>query len=356
MKWKNHLSELLKINYPIFQAPMFGVATPEMVTATITADCFGTLPLGDLDADKCIEAIRKTKSLTKKTFGVNIFANEIPPITEALKEQFQTTKDYIENFAKENNLDIQLPKLEDIKVHSYHEQTDAIIEENCKVVSFTFGNLDGATIEKLHSHNVILIGTCTSVGEALALENSGIDIICVQGIEAGGHRGSFSNENIPQIGGLSLLAQVTEKVKIPIIYAGGVYNPSTIKAAITCGAQGVQVGSLLIGSKESGLKDFEKERLHSLTEKDITLTKSFSGRYARGIRNKFIETIENTPYILPYPYQNKLTNSLRKLAKDQKNADFVSIWVGQSLHPFSEESTHVILSKLIQDTNAIYPS
>lgn len=356
MKWKNNLSELLKINYPIFQAPMFGVATPEMVAAAIAADCFGTLPLGDLDADKCIEAIRKTKSLTNKPFGVNIFVNEIPPITEVLKQQFQITKDYIEHFAKENNLDIQLPKLEDIKVHSYHEQIDAIIEENCKVVSFTFGNLDGATIEKLHGHNILIIGTCTSVDEALQLEHSGIDIICAQGIEAGGHRGSFSNENIPQIGGLSLLAQVTEKVKVPIIYSGGVYNPSTIKAAITCGAQGVQVGSLLIGSKESGLKDFEKERLHSLTEKDIMLTKSFSGRYARGIRNKFIETIENTPYILPYPYQNKLTNSLRKLAKDQKNADFVSIWVGQSLHPFSEESTQVILSKLIQDTNTIYPS
>ena len=183
----------------------------------------------------------------------------------------------------------------------------------------------------------------------MALEKSGIDIICIQGIEAGGHRGSFVSENIPQIGGFSLLSKVCDSVKVPLIYAGGIYNGKTLAAAKQLGAEGVQVGSILLSSHESALQDFEKERLKNVNEKDIVLTKSFSGRYARGIKNKFIETIENSEYILPYPYQNKLTGEMRRIARTVKNDEFVNLWVGQSIVNYSELSTQDILEKLIQE-------
>jgi nitronate monooxygenase len=219
-------------------------------------------------------------------------------------------------------------------------------------VSFTFGNLDQQSIDRLKRKGTILIGTCTSMNEALVLENSGIDIICVQGIEAGGHRGSFDNEDIPQIGGLSLLSQVSDFVKVPIIYAGGIYNSRTLLASKTLGADGFQIGSLLLGSKESALKDFEKERLQNIKENEIILTKSFSGRYARGIKNAFIGSVGNSDFILPYPYQNKLTNELRKVAKANKNTEFVSIWTGQSISRFSGRSTTEILNNLIKETES----
>lgn len=101
-------------------------------------------------------------------------------------------------------MQVSLPEIKDIKLYPYHEQIDAVIGEDCKILSFTFGNPDDKSIQKLKENGVLLIGTCTSVEEALVLEKSGIDMICVQGIEAGGHRGSFETENIPQIGGLSL--------------------------------------------------------------------------------------------------------------------------------------------------------
>jgi nitronate monooxygenase len=123
-------------------------------------------------------------------------------------------------------------------------------------------------------------------------------------------------------------------------------------AAKTLGAQGFQVGSLLLGSSESALNEFEKERLSIVTENEIVLTRSFSGRYARGIKNAFIEAVEDTEYILPYPYQNKLTGELRKVAKAKENPNFVSIWVGQSINEFSRLSTFDILKKLIEETEA----
>lgn len=349
MNWSNDLTKLLKIKYPIVQAPMYGVTTPEMVAAAGKANCLGSLALADLNVDKCVEAIRYTKGLTDKPFAVNIFVNEIPEITDDLKEKYLETKSFIEEFAKENQLKVNLPELNKIKINTYHEQIDAIISENCKILSFTFGNLDEKSIQKLKNNETILIGTCTSVTEALILEKSGIDIICAQGFEAGGHRGSFTEDNIPEIGGLSLLSQVYDTVKIPIIYAGGIYNAKTLMAAEKMGAQGFQIGSLLLGSAESSLKEFEKERLRNVKEDEIMLTKSFSGRFARGLRNKFIERFENSELILPYPYQNKLTGELRKAAKANENSNFVSIWTGQSIHQYSGKSTAEILMDLINE-------
>src|SRR5204863_1987843 len=129
------------------------------------------------------------------------------------------------------NLKVNLPNLDEITFTNYKEQIDAIFAEDCKIVSFTFGNLDEQTIQKFKNKNTTLIGTCTSVKEAEILEQSGIDIVCVQGIEAGGHRGSFTTDNIPKIGGFSLLAQVNEVVKVPLIYAGGIYNAKTLMAS-----------------------------------------------------------------------------------------------------------------------------
>lgn len=347
MLWPDTITKKFNIQYTLIQAPMFGVSTPQMAAAAARAGCLGSLAIADLSADQSVEQIRATRKLTDQPFAVNIFVHNIPEITDVLREKYGKAKLFITHLAKENDLQVNLPDLEDIKVKTYHEQVDVIIAEGCKILSFTFGNLDDQSIQKLKENGVTLIGTCTSVKEAVTLEKSGIDIICVQGIEAGGHRGTFDAENIPMIGGMTLLSEVYDHVKVPLIYAGGIYNGKTLRAAKELGAQGFQVGSILLASQESGLKPFEKERLKKAAEEDIVLTKSFSGRYARGIQNKFIENMEASDYILPYPYQNKLTNELRKVAKALENTDFVSIWAGQSIHPYSDLSTEDILKNLI---------
>ncbi|MDR2272348.1 MAG: nitronate monooxygenase [Sphingobacterium sp.] len=353
MNWSNQITHLLGIAYPIVQAPMFGVTTPEMVAAASRTGALGSLALGDLPYAQCLEAIRATRTLTDAPFAVNIFVNSIPEISKSLKKQYADARSFIETLARQHQLEVSLPEFEAIQLTDYREQVHAILESKCHIVSFTFGNLDRESIGLLKENGSILIGTCTSVEEAQALEAAGIDIICVQGFEAGGHRGSFIAHPIPRIGGLSLLSQVYEQVHKPLIYAGGIYNANTLLATKQLGAAGFQVGSLLLGSKESALLDFEKNRLAQVGESDIVLTRSFSGRYARGIKNAFIEALDNSPYILPYPYQNKLTNTLRKVAKANRNVDFVSIWAGQSIHPYQNSSTEAILKALIQQVEFV---
>ncbi|WP_428229347.1 NAD(P)H-dependent flavin oxidoreductase [Flavobacterium sp.] len=354
MNWKNSITDLLNIQYPLIQSPMFGVTTPQMTAASSNAGCLGSLPLADLSPENCIKLINDTQKLTDQPFAVNIFVNEVPEIDDKLTQQYFKAKTFIEHLANENGLHVALPELNTLKITDYHDQIEAIISQKCKILSFIFGCIDDQSIALLKKNNIFLIGTCTCVEEAKILSEKEIDIICVQGIEAGGHRGSFKADKVAQIGGLSLLSQVAEKVKNPLIYAGGIYNAKTLLAAKTLGAAGVQVGSLLLGATESALKPFEKNHLKRVKEEDIMLTKSFSGRYARGIKNKFIEIIEHSEYVLPYPYQNKLTHELRKAAKEKELADFVGIWLGQSINGFSDKSTTELLKGLIQETEDFY--
>ena len=352
MSWKNDITEYFNIEYPIVQAPMFGVTTPEMVAATNAAGCLGSLALGDLSADQCVERIRATKKLTDKPFAANIFVHTIPPLNEELILHYNTMRSFIEKLASDQGISIKIPDIHTFTITDYRDQIAAIIEEKCKIVSFTFGNLDKESIEKLKENRIRLIGTCTSVSEALVLEKSGIDVICVQGLEAGGHRGSFNQDNIPEIGGLALLPQVCDAVHIPVIYAGGISNAKILNATKSLGAQGFQIGSMLLCTPESNLLDFEKEALKNITEEDIVLTKAFSGRYAKGINNAFIEALHGIE-ILPYPYQNKLTATLRNEAKKHKNKDFVSIWTGNGFAHYSNASTTLLLNTLIQNAEEI---
>lgn len=349
MHWDKEFTHLLGIQYPLIQAPMFGVSTVGMAVAATQAGCLGSLALADIDADAAVQVIRATKKLTDKPFAVNLFVHRIPEVTPELVKKYGEVKAFLETFAAQHSIDVVIPELSAFKINEYHSLVDVIIEENCKIVSFTFGNLDETSIARLKAVGCILIGTCTSVQEAMILEKSGIDLICVQGIEAGGHRGSFVDEEIPQIGGFSLLSQVYDTVDVPLIYAGGISNGRTVLAAQVLGAKGFQIGSLLCASAESFLKYFEKQRLISAREEDVILTKSFSGRYARGIKNTFTEAIDDSGYILPYPYQNKITGGLRAVAKRNENVDFLNLWTGQSLPQFSERSTADILKQLLAD-------
>lgn len=309
------ISELLQLQQPVLQAPMLGVTTPEMVAAASKAHCLGALPLGDLPVKAALELLHKTKALTPY-FAVNIFTHQLPEKTTALEKQYGKVKTFMEELMLHSGFYADLPSFESLSISPYTELIDIALEENCSVLSFTFGPLGAESIHKLHENNTVIIGTCTSVKEAVLLEQSGVDIICVQGIEAGGHRGSFEEKRIPEIGGMSLLPQVKKAVSLPLIYAGGIYTAATYKAARILGASAVQVGSLLLTSAESALSEAEKKRLMKVTEDEILLTKSFSGRQARGIENEFVKKVESAAAILPYPYQNKLTQPLRKAARE----------------------------------------
>src|ERR1041385_4157918 len=173
MNWKNTLTESLNLDYPFVQAPMLGITTPEMVAAVSNHGALGSLPVGGLPPGKVLELIRKTKSLTNKSFAVNLFANTVPASVNA--DVWNRMQALIQEFCERNQLPFQPQAYEGVKFFSYEDQVEILLNENIPVVSFTFGVLNNDIINALHEHKASLIGTATSVDEASLLAEKGID-------------------------------------------------------------------------------------------------------------------------------------------------------------------------------------
>lgn len=195
----------------------------------------------------------------------------------------------------------------------------------------------------------MLVGTATSVAEAKVLEQSGVDIIAVQGIEAGGHRGSFlTNEPIPQICLFSLLPQIADEVNLPLLAAGGIYNSRTVKAAFTLGAAGIQAGSLFIAANESAASEAYKRAVLNATDTSTVLTRAFSGRWARGIQNEFMRRMDAKGISIPYyTIQNQLMSLIRAHAQKNNLPDFIALWAGQAAGKSKLGTTQEIIGSLI---------
>jgi nitronate monooxygenase len=353
MKWENELTKALSIKYPIIQAPMLGVTTPEMVAAISNKGGLGSLPVGGLSPETTVQLIQKTKRLAKSPFAVNLFSNPLPKMPG--KMLFESTQNSLNKICHENGLHCEPTSFDLLKFYSYHEQIDCLLSERIPVVSFTFGILDVNTIKALKQQGTVLIGTATCLKEAQILDEIGIDIITAQGIEAGGHRGTFlDNQPLPMIGLMPLILQISNKIDKPILAAGGICDGRSIKAAFTLGAKGVQIGTAFITSNESAAIPAYKEAVKNAEDCDTVLTKAFSGRWARGFKNKFITEFESSgEEILDYPVQGSLTLPMRMEAQRQNNKEFTSLWAGQSGSKVAGQSAAEIFNQLVEETNKL---
>jgi nitronate monooxygenase len=343
----NILTEKLKIQYPIIQAPMLGVSTPEMAAIVSNLGGLGSLPVGSLSAEVTQQLIRKTKSLTDKPFAVNLFAHNQPAYNE---EDLESMKQLLMQLAAERGYELNEADLTNFRFYTYHDQIDILIQENIPIVSFTFGCLDSKNIKLLKDNGCTLIGTATCLDEALILEANNIDIICLQGIEAGGHRGTFiENMPLPKISLSSLLTQVVNKVRVPVIAAGGINNAQTIHAAFNSGAMAVQVGTAFIGTAESAAIPSYKAMVGTATGDNTVLTRAFSGRWARGFRNEMMTRIEDSGIVIPpFPIQVGLTTTFRKLAQQNDDNQYTTLWAGQSAQAINFRQTDEVFAHLIQ--------
>ncbi|HZG73558.1 MAG TPA: nitronate monooxygenase [Chondromyces sp.] len=315
----------LTLDIPVWQAPMAGVTTPELVAAVSNAGALGNIGAGYLTAEKTRGFIHEVKERTDKPFGINVFC---PESHHSSLEEIEKIHQVMRRFREELGVGDQLPELPRGSV--FEEQIEVIIEEKLPVCSFTFGLPGRDVIHRLKGQGIKVVGTATTVREAIEAEKAEVDALVVQGSEAGGHRGSFIGEE-KYIGLMSLLPQVTDQVTIPVIGAGGMMDARGILAALCLGAQAVQLGTAFLTTRESGAHRLHKQAILSASEEDVMFTKVFSGKTARGIQNRFIEEMKEYEGELPaYPIQNALTTNIRKAAGSQDKADFMSLWCGQS--------------------------
>ncbi|RKQ34596.1 NAD(P)H-dependent flavin oxidoreductase [Oceanobacillus halophilus] len=351
----NKITDLFKIKYPIIQAPMAGgITTEQLVAAVSNHGGLGMIGAGYMSSESLKTLIREVKKSTEQPFGVNVF---VPDEFEVSQQDVNAAKQTLQPY--QNELDIQQPEVQLPKVtdafQTYHDQIQIIIDEKVPICSFTFGIPSKEMMEKLKQHGVTVVGTATTVKEAQEIEKLGMDAVVAQGSEAGGHRGNFLSQTEKSlIGTMSLVPQVADAVEIPVIAAGGIMDRRGLKASICLGALGVQMGTAFLTCVESGVHPLHKKTLLQSTEEETTLTRAFSGKWARGINNRYIQEMKKNEEKLPaFPVLNVLTQPIRKAAASQNKIEFMSLWSGQSPRLAKKQNVQELIKQIISDPEII---
>lgn len=345
---QNRLTTLLAIEYPIIQAPMAGgPTTPELVSEVSNCGGLGMVGAGYLSVEQLKDQIRLIKERTRSPFGVNLFVVEPPVVTEQTIEESFCELAY---FREKLDMSDDLPPMEDSS--PLEEYIHIIAEEEVPVCSFTFGIPPQPLLSYLKERGIVVIGTATSVREAIAVEEAGMDAVVVQGSEAGGHRGTFlPSEGEGMVGTMALVPQVVDHVTIPVIASGGIMDGRGCAAAYMLGAEASQLGTVFLTTHESGAPDPHKKAILEATEVDTVITNAFSGKHARGIGNTFTHRMKDKQHhIAPYPIQNRLTKWIRKEAAKRGEAQYMSLWAGQGTRLNRVIHVRELMGQIVEET------
>ncbi|EIT86302.1 2-nitropropane dioxygenase [Fictibacillus macauensis ZFHKF-1] len=347
---KHCLQTVCGVRYPIISAGMAGgPGGPDLVAAVSEHGGLGTLGAGYMEAADITAAIAEIKRQTKQPFAVNLF---LPVETFVQEEAVQAMQRRLSALGAGKSLEQQVPSRRD-PFAFFEQQLQAVMESDVKIISFTFHLPSKALVDRLKEAQMIVIATATSVKEATLLEQVGVDIICAQGSEAGGHRGTFlDREEDSLIGTMALVPQICDAVALPVIAAGGIMDARGMAAAFMLGASAVQLGTFFLAAQESGAHQVYKEAVLQASERDLVLTKAFSGKLARGINNQFITEMKNIE-ALPYPIQHELTTPLRQWAKSVHEGNYMSLWAGQGITLVQSKSVRELMHELFTAYNKL---
>lgn len=331
----------LGVRLPVIAAPMAGGATTAaMVNAAAAAGSLGLLAAGY----KTPEALRTeiaTVRAASVPFGVNVFApNPVPIDVETYRRYAAAVQSEADRYG------LTLPADPNDDDDAFDAKIDLLRADPVPIVSFTFGLPGGDVIRALQKVGTTVVQTVTSVQEAEASAAAGVDMLAVQGWVAGGHSGTFTPDRMPAPVPLTdLVGQVLDKVGLPVIAAGGLAAASEVTAVLRAGASAAAVGTVLLRAEESGASATHKAALADPSRTETVLTRAFTGRPARGLRNRFIDRFEDC-VPLGYPAIHHLTSPLRKAAAAAGDSDVIHLWAGTGYRHAVERPTAAILTEL----------
>lgn len=319
------------LTLPVVQGPFGGGLSTARLAATV-ADLGGLGSYGahQLPADRIGTVADEIRALTSGAFALNLWVSDHDAGGLQLNhEEFERAWRVFEPYFRELGVDKPEPPA------GYHpvfdEQIDALLEARPPVFSFVFGVPSARILSECRRLEIATLGAATSIAEALALEAAGVDAIVATGFEAGGHRPSFlASAEESLMGTFALIQLIADRVEIPVIAAGGIADARGVHAALRLGAQAAQIGTAFLACEESGTTDAHRAMLFSDRAQHTALTRAFSGRLARGVRNRWTE--EMAPHlndVAPFPVQGWFVSQLRPAAIAAGRTDVVSLWSGQ---------------------------
>ncbi|GAA4639253.1 nitronate monooxygenase [Actinoallomurus vinaceus] len=331
---------------PIVLAPLAGgPSTPRLTAAVSEAGGLGFLAAGYLTADALRTRLDETHALTRRPIGVNLFVPGRPTAPETVARYSAGLADE----AARVGAPLGEPRFED---DDWRPKLDLLTETPVAVVSFTFGCPAPDVIERLHGVGSEVWVTVTREDEAVHAVGAGADALVVQGAEAGGHRAAFVDDpgdRADGIGLLSLLQLVRHAVGVPLVATGGIATGAGVAAVLAAGASAAQLGTAFLRCPEAGTVPVHRQAVASSVP--TAMTRAFTGRLARGVRNRFLdEHSDDAP--VAYPEIHHVTAPLRKAARAAGDLDLVNLWAGQAHTLAREVPAGELVGILAKETDA----
>jgi len=351
---KTKFTKLFGVDYPIIQGPFGGGLSSVELTFTVSnAGGLGSFGGQPFSASEIMETCNELRKFTNKPFNINLWVNDRDArLTTFGDDDYKKLTSLFKPYF--NELGLPIPERPTDLGPKFEDQIEAIYEAKPAVFSFVYGIPSSNILENCKRLGIKTVGAATTVDEAIALENAGVDAIVATGMEAGGHRVSFLRSAEDSLTGtFALIPQIADNVKIPIIAAGGIADAKGIKAALTLGADAVQMGTAFLATSQSNASQDHKDLLFTTKAKYTTLTKVFTGRLSRGIKNRLTEELKNQEDLFaPYPLQSKFMGMLKAYpASAQSNPDFKSYWAGQSASLLKHRDARILIETLIAEMN-----
>jgi nitronate monooxygenase len=349
--WPDYrIQSLFGIELPIIQAPMAGVAFSEMAIGVSEAGGLGSLACALFTTDQIIEEFKTIRRQTSRPINLNFFCHH-PPKADAEREAGWSR--ILEPYFIELGLDPKAVSLVPGRAAFDSAMCDLVAELRPNVVSFHFGLPEKTLVARVRATGAKIISTATSVQEAQWLESEGCDAIVAQGFEAGGHRGMFlTGDTSTQIGILSLVPQMVDSVRVPVIAAGGIADARGITAAFALGAAAVQIGTAYLLSPEARISLLYRQALRS-NGNQTALTNVFTGRPGRAIATRMVREIGPISELVPdFPLAGGFAAPLRAKSETKGATDFTPMWSGQSGHMACELPAKEITQRLASETLA----
>jgi nitronate monooxygenase len=334
----------LGLTIPLLAAPMAGgPTTPALVTAAARAGGLGLLAGGYKTPEALAQQMTSVRAQAVP-FGVSLFApNPVPVDAEAFRRYARSIQ------AEGDRYDLDLTGGDPVEDDDHwHDKIDLLLADPVPLVGFTFGVPDPAVVAGLRSAGTVIVQTVTSAEEARIAADAGADLLAVQASAAGGHSGTLTPQRVPPPTPVAdLVGEVRAAVSLPLIAAGGIATPADVAAALRAGAMAAMVGTVLLRADESGTSAVHQAALADPARDRTVVTRAFTGRPARGLRNDFTDRYTGEAPA-GYPALHHLTSPLRKAAAAAGDPERVNLWAGTGHRHATAEPADRILLRLTE--------
>jgi nitronate monooxygenase len=351
----NEATRRLGMRHPIVQGPFGGGLSTAQLAATVSnLGGLGSFGAHQLAPERIGTIAAEIRALTRAPFALNLWVSDHDVGGDAIPaHEFARAWRLFEPFFHE--LGVAKPEPPEYFHPRFDLQIEALLETAPPVFSFVFGIPSKQVLAQCRRRDIVTIGAATSIAEAQALEGAGVDLIVATGAEAGGHRPSFlapAEESL--IGTFALVQLVAARVSTPVIAAGGIADASGIRAALALGAQAAQIGTAFLACSESGTNDLHRDVLFNERAQHTVLTRAFTGRLARGVRNGWTEAMSQRE-LPPFPITSWFVSRLRPAAVAAGRSDLISLWCGQIAPKLRHRDAATLMFSLLRDLQLLPP-